>query len=419
MDGSEGLVKRVLILGAGSAGTMMANHLVKKLDIKQWKITVVDQHKTHYYQPGFLFIPFGTYSKKDVCKDKAGFIPKKVDYIQKAIDVIKADENTVMLEGGHQLDYDILIIATGSKIVPDEIEGLTGEGWMKDAFDFYTVEGAVALADRLKTFEGGKLVVHLCEMPIKCPVAPLEFTLLADAWLRKKGIREKTELMYVSPLSEAFTKHNCAVVLGGMLADKNIHFVSDFAVERVDGAAKKVVSFDEREVEYDLLVSIPTNMGDDAIARSGLGDDLNFIPTHKHTLQSKAHDNVFVIGDATDLPSSKAGSVAHFQADVLTENIMLYIAEKPLLEKFDGHANCFIESGNGKAFLIDFNYDLEPVQGTFPLPGVGPFSLLKETRINHWGKMAFKWIYWNLLMKARPMPGITTQMTTVGKKLPY
>lgn len=411
-------MKRILILGAGSAGTMMANHLVKKLDLNQWSITVVDQHTTHYYQPGFLFIPFGTYSRKDVCKPKADFIPGRVDYIQQGIEVIQAEENAVLLADGQRLIYDILIIATGSKIVPDEIAGLTGEGWMKDAFDFYTIEGATALAERLKTFEGGKLVVHLCEMPIKCPVAPLEFTLLADSYLRKKGIRDKTELIYVSPLSEAFTKHNCAVVLGGMLQDKDIHFVPDYAVERVDGTAKKIISYDEREVEYDLLVSIPTNMGDEVIERSGLGDDLNFVPTHKHTLQSKAHENIFVIGDATDLPSSKAGSVAHFQADVLTENIQLFIAGRPLLEKFDGHANCFIESGDGKAFLIDFNYDLEPVQGTFPLPVVGPFSLLKETRINHLGKMAFKWIYWNLLMKAKPMPGITTQMTTVGKKLP-
>jgi sulfide:quinone oxidoreductase len=411
-------MKRILILGAGSAGTMMANHLVKKLDLRQWKITVVDKHKTHYYQPGFLFIPFGTYSKDDVCKPKTGLIPKKVEYVQLGVEVIQAEENAVLLEGGQRLDYDILVVATGSRIVPAEIEGLTDDGWMKDAFDFYTIEGATALAERLKTFEGGKLVVHLCEMPIKCPVAPLEFTLLADSWLRKKGLRDKTELIYVSPLSEAFTKHNCAVVLGGMLTDKEIHFESDYAVERVDGAARKIISFDEREIEYDLLVSIPTNMGDSVIERSGLGDDLNFIPTHKHTLQSKAHENIFVIGDATDLPSSKAGSVAHFQADVLTENIQLFIDGKPLKEDFDGHANCFIESGNGKAFLIDFNYDLEPVQGTFPLPGLGPFSLLKETRINHWGKLAFRWIYWNLLMKARPMPGISTRMTTVGKKLP-
>ncbi len=411
-------MKRLLILGAGSAGTMMSNHLAKKLDLGEWKITVVDQHKTHYYQPGFLFIPFGTYTEKDVCKDKAAFIPKRVEYIQKGVEEIRAEENAVLLKDGQRLEYDILVIATGSRIVPGEIEGLTDEGWMKDAFDFYTIEGAKALAERLKGFEGGKLVVHLCEMPIKCPVAPLEFTLLADSYLRERGIRDKTELIYISPLSEAFTKHNCAVVLGGMLTEKDIHFVADFAVERVDGAAKKIVSFDGREVEYDLLATIPTNMGAAVIERSGLGDDLSFIPTHKHTLQSEAHENIFVIGDATDLPSSKAGSVAHFQADVLTENILLYIEGKPLKEAFDGHANCFIESGNGKAFLIDFNYDLDPVQGTFPLPVIGPFSLLKETRVNHLGKMAFKWIYWNMLMKGRPMPGITTQMTTVGKKLP-
>jgi len=411
-------MKRLLILGAGSAGTMMSNHLAKKLDLGEWKITVVDQHKTHYYQPGFLFIPFGTYTEKDVCKDKAAFIPKRVEYIQKGVEEIRAEENAVLLKDGQRLEYDILVIATGSRIVPGEIEGLTDEGWMKDAFDFYTIEGAKALAERLKGFEGGKLVVHLCEMPIKCPVAPLEFTLLADSYLRERGIRDKTELIYISPLSEAFTKHNCAVVLGGMLTEKDIHFVADFAVERVDGAAKKIVSFDGREVEYDLLATIPTNMGAAVIERSGLGDDLSFIPTHKHTLQSEAHENIFVIGDATDLPSSKAGSVAHFQADVLTENILLYIEGKPLKEAFDGHANCFIESGNGKAFLIDFNYDLDPVQGTFPLPVIGPFSLLKETRVNHLGKMAFKWIYWNMLMKGRPMPGITTQMSTVGKKLP-
>jgi sulfide:quinone oxidoreductase len=411
-------MKRLLILGAGSAGTMAANHLAKKLDRTRWKITVVDQYETHYYQPGFLFIPFGTYSKEDVCRRKADFIPKGVEYIQQEIDVIRAEENSVTLADGRQVSYDILIVATGARIVPDEVQGLTEEGWMQDAFDFYTIEGATALAERLKRFDGGRLVVHLCELPIKCPVAPLEFTLLADDYLRQRGIRGQTELIYVSPLSEAFTKHNCAVVLGGLLTDKEIHFEPDFAVERVDGAAKKIVSFDQREVEYNLLVSIPTNMGDAVIERSGLGDDLNFVPTHKHTLQSKAHENIFVIGDATDLPSSKAGSVAHFQAEVLTENIQRYIAGEPLEEGFDGHANCFIESGNGRAFLIDFNYDLEPVQGTFPLPGVGPFSLLKETRINHWGKLAFKWIYWNLLMKARPLPGITTRMTTVGKRLP-
>ena len=293
---------------------------------------------------------------------------------------------------------------------------MLGDGWRRDIFDFYTIEGAKALRERLKSWKGGRLVVHLNEMPIKCPVAPLEFTLLAEAFCTRKGVRDETEIRYLSPLSEAFTKHNCAVVLGNMLDGKRIEFVPDFQCESIDAENRKVISYDGREVEYDLLVTVPTNMGDACIERSGLGDDLNFVPTDMHTLQSKAHENVFVIGDATDLPSSKAGSVAHFQADVLTENIQRFAEGKPLEPGFDGHANCFIESGHGKAFLIDFNYEVEPLEGAFPVPGVGPFKLLKETRINHLGKLAFRWMYWNLLLKGIPMPGITTRMSMVGKK---
>jgi len=410
-------MKNLLILGAGTAGTMMVNHLNRKLGKKEWKITVVDQHKTHYYQPGFLFLPFDIYKEKDVVKTKKQFIPKSVEYIQEAIEFIEHDKNNVILKNGKNLSYDILIIATGSKIVPEEIEGLKGDGWFKDVFDFYTFEGASALRNKLENWKGGKFVVHLAEMPIKCPVAPLEFCFLADWYFTKKGIREKVEMTYVTPLTGAFTKQNCSNVLGYLMEDKKINLVPDFDVELVDEKDNFVQSYDGQKVDYDLLVSIPTNMGDDVIERSGLGDDLNFIPTDKHTLQSKKKENIFVIGDATDVPASKAGSVAHFQAEVLTKNILNFIDGKELVKEFDGHANCFIESGFGKAFLIDFNYDVEPVEGTFPLPLVGPFSLLKESRINHMGKLAFKYIYWYMLLKGLPMPGITAHMTKVGKKI--
>lgn len=222
----------------------------------------------------------------------------------------------------------------------------------------------------------------------------------------------------MTPLSGAFTKPICSNVFGDLLKTKNIQVVTDFATARIDNETHKLVSWDDREVSYDLLVTIPTNMGDQMVARSGLGDELNFIPTDKHTLQSKKHQNIFVIGDATDLPASKAGSVAHFQAEVLTENILNWIDGKPLSAQFDGHANCFIETGFGKAFLIDFNYDLKPVPGTYPIPHIGPLSLLKETRLNHLGKRAFKSIYWHMLLKARPLPGISHQMSYAGKEIP-
>ena len=407
-------MKNLLILGAGTSGTMMANHLRPKLYHNEWNITIVDQYKTHYYQPGFLFLPFDTYTEDQVKKVGKKLIHKKVNYIQKKIEKILPEENKVELED-ETLNYDILIIATGSKIAPEETEGLIGPLWKKDIFDFYTYEGSLALRNKLRDWQGGKLVVHITEMPIKCPVAPLEFAFLADSYFRKKGIRDKVEISYVPPLTGAFTKPTCSTALAYLLKEKNIHLEPDFAIEHVDNEKKEIVDYEDRRIPFDLLVTVPTNMGDEVIERSGLGDDLNFIPTHHNTLQSEAHENIFVIGDATNVPASKAGSVAHFQAETLTDNILLYIDGYPLKKEFDGHANCFIETGNKKALLIDFNYVTEPVHGKFPFAKIGPLRLLKESVFNHWGKLAFRWIYWNMLLKGIPIPFVRRHMSFKGK----
>ncbi len=410
-------MKRIVILGAGTAGTMMLNKLTKALDPKEWELVIVDQDENHYYQPGFLFIPFGIYDEKDVVKPKKDFLPKKARSIFTGIDRIIPDENKVLLENGEELDYNFLIVATGTEICPDEIEGLNDELWHKEIFDFYTIEGAVALANYLKNWDGGKLVVNIAEMPIKCPVAPLEFLFLADDYFKKRNMRHKVDITLVTPLDAAFTKPIAAQELGNFMEEKGINIITDFSIGSVDNEAKKIISWDEQEVDFDLLVSIPTNMGIEAIERSDMGDELNFIPTNKHTLQSENWENIFVIGDATNLPSSKAGSVAHFEADILLENLLSAIAGKPLEASFDGHANCFIESGDGKGLLIDFNYETEPLPGKFPIPGVGPFSLLKESRMNHLGKMGFRWFYWNLLIKGKELP-MESQMSMAGKYVP-
>ncbi len=314
-------MKNLVILGAGTSGTMMANHLRPKLNKKDWQITIVDQYKTHYYQPGFLFLPFDIYKENQVKKVGKKFIPKGVNYIQKKIEKILPEENKVKLED-ETLNYDILIIATGSKIAPEETEGLIGPLWKKDIFDFYTYEGSLALRNKLRDWKGGKLVVHITEMPIKCPVAPLEFAFLADSYFRDKGMRDKVDISYVTPLTGAFTKPTCSTALSYLLKEKGIHMESDFSIEHIDNDTKEIVDYEDRRIHFDLLVTIPTNMGDEVIAKSGLGDDLNFIPTDHNTLQSKAHENIFVIGDATNVPASKAGSVAHFQAETLTDNIL-------------------------------------------------------------------------------------------------
>ena len=408
-------MKKLLILGGGTAGTMMLNKLSGVLDSNDWQITIVDQFETHYYQPGFLFIPFGIYSKKDVVKPKRDYFPTGTNVVMSEIEKIEPNENRVLLKNNQVLTYDVLIIATGSKINPDEIEGLKDELWFKNIFDFYTIEGACALAGFFKNWQGGKLVLNIAEMPIKCPVAPLEFVFLADWYFTEKGIRDKVEIHFVTPLPGAFTKPKASSILGDFLDKKNIKLTSEFNIARVDNENKKIISWDEKEVPFDVLVSIPPNMGDEAIARSGMGDELNFIPTNKHTLQSEEHENIFVIGDATNLPSSKAGSVAHFEADILFENILSYINGEPLRASFDGHANCFIESGFGKGILIDFNYDTEPLPGKFPLPGVGPFSLLEETKMNHYGKVMFRWMYWNQLLTGKELP-IESNMSMAGKR---
>ncbi len=408
-------MKKIVILGAGTGGTIMANKLRKALDREEWKITVVDQEKTHYYQPGFLFIPFGIYNKADVCKPKNDFFPTGIDVIYAKIDKIVPEDNKVLLQEGKVLEYNYLIVSTGVRMRPDETPGLKEELWNKQIFEFYTLEGALALANYFRSFEGGKLVMSIAELPFKCPVAPLEFVFLADEYFSKKGIRDKVEIFYTTPLSGAFTKPRATAMLSDLLREKNIHVVPDFYLEKVDNLTKKIIAYDGRELDFDVLTIVPVNMGDEMVARSGMGDDLNFIPTDKHSLRSVAHENIFVLGDASNIPTSKAGSVVHFASEILFENLMNAMEGRPLTASFDGHANCYIETGFGKGSIIDFNYETEPLAGNFPLPGIGPFGLLKNTKLNHYGKILFRWIYWHILLAGKELP-IEANMTMAGKK---
>jgi sulfide:quinone oxidoreductase len=406
-------MKRLLVLGAGTAGTMVVNKLRRRLDKADWQIAVVDQTDRHFYQPGFLFVPFGVYSPDEIVKPRQRFIPDGVDLVYGEVDRVEPDANEVLLSDGRRLPYDYLVIATGVEPRPDQTPGmLDGGQWRESIFDFYTYDGAVALANALDRFDGGRLVVHIVDMPIKCPVAPLEFTFLADAYFRQRGMRDRVELTYATPLPGAFTKPIASKHLGAMLNERKIAVETDFLVERIDGTT--LVSYDEREIDFDLLVTVPLNMGAEYVARSGLGNELNLVAVDKHTLLSKAYPNIFALGDASDIPASKAGSVAHFSVEIFADNFLQHARGEPMTGRFDGHANCFVESGDGKGLLIDFNYDTEPLPGKYPIPGIGPFTLLEETEINHWGKLVFRWMYWNLLLPGRPIP-LPAHMSMAGK----
>jgi len=408
-------MKNLLVLGGGSAGTMVVNKLRKKLPKDLWEITVIDQDTEHIYQPGLLLMPFGTYEPEQLVKKRQSLFPKGVDFVQAEIEKVDPILNKVFLNDGREISYDYLVIASGTTPRPDQTPGMSEPAlWYKSVFDFYTMAGSIALRDALKDFNGGRLVVHISEMPIKCPVAPLEFTFLADAYFQKRGIRDKVEIVYVTPLEGAFTKPVCSKHLGWMLDERKITLEPDFVIEHIDSETKTMVSMDEREIAFDLLVTIPVNMGADFIARSGLGDELNYVPTDKHNFLSDAFPNIFVLGDASNIPASKAGSVAHFAIDLFSENFVNYVNNRPMEHSFDGHANCFIESGNRKGLLIDFNYEVEPLTGRFPIPVIGPLPLLKESYLNHIGKLAFRWIYWHILLKGRYLP-IPALMSMAGK----
>jgi sulfide:quinone oxidoreductase len=408
-------MKRVLILGGGTGGNILANRLQKdrrslKFDLQ---ITVVDPEKEHLYQPGLLFLPFGTTTRKKIIRQKRHLLRKEIRLVEQSVTGLDTTAKTVTVADGSLLPYDVLVVATGTRIAPEETEGLTGDGWFKNRFDFYTLEGATRLQAALRQFTGGHLVINIVDMPIKCPVAPLEFAFLADDYFKRRGIRDKVKISYVTPLDNAFTKPVAANVFKNLLAEKNIELITEFNTGRVENS--QIISWDDRTVDFDLLVTVPLHNGADFVKNSDIGDDLGFVRVDNATLQNPLHKEIFALGDATTVPTSKAGSVAHFQAETVHENIMRYLAGEAPLADFDGHANCFIETGEGKAALIDFSYEVQPLPGSYPIPFFGPLRLLKVTRLNHWGKLAFRLIYWHLMLPARYLP-ISRHFSLRGKR---
>jgi sulfide:quinone oxidoreductase len=412
------MTKRLVILGGGTGGTLLANRLRRHLGEADLQIDVVDRDDRHVYQPGLLFVPFGLADPDELVRPRRRQLRQNIGFHQTEIDSVSLADQRVQLAGGSSLDYDVLVVATGARLLPEETEGMLGAGWNESVFTFYELAAATKLRDALARFEGGRLVVDIVDMPIKCPVAPIEFAFLADWFFRERGIRDRVDITLATPLDGCFTKPIASKHLTYMLDEKGIDVAVEFSAGEVDGEHGRLVSYDGRELPFELLVTIPLHGGAAYVERSeGLGDALGFVPTDQHTLQAAAAENVFAIGDATDLPTSKAGSVTHFEGEVLGENIERFLAGRELVSRFDGHANCFIETGFKKALLIDFNYDHEPVPGRFPT-AAGPLPLLRESRVNHLGKLMFQWLYWHVLLPGREMPLVGPEMPSAGKRTP-
>lgn len=405
--------KKIVVLGAGTGGTIISNNLRRHLP-EDWEITVIDRDDQHVYQPGMLFVPFEIQKASTLTRSRKKYILPGINFVIDEITHIDPEKREVKTKN-NSFSYDFLVISTGCKIAPEENDGLM-DAWGKNAFTFYSIEGADLLRQKLKEFDGGKLVLNIAELPFKCPVAPIEFVFLADWYFKKRGIRNKTEIELVTPLTGAFTKPKASAVFGESAKEKNIKITPMFELNEVNGKEKYIESIQGDKISYDMLVIIPTTIGDEVISDSGLDDGIGYVPTHLNTLQALKHERIYVIGDATNVPTSKAGSVAHYEADVVVFNIMAEIHGIKPEEIYDGHSTCFIVYSKGTSSLIDFNYKIEPLPGKFPLPHMGPFSLLKETKANWYGKLGFEWLYWNVLLAGRHL-GMPPTLVMAGKEV--
>jgi sulfide:quinone oxidoreductase len=329
-------MKNLVILGHGTGGTIIAAKMREKLPEREWKITVIDRDWQHHYQPGWLFIPFGIYTPEDCVKPKIKYVPPGVNFVLDDITGIDPIQKQVKTKRDTYA-YDWLVVATGCRIMPEEVEGMA-EVMGGDVHTFYSLEGAMALYEKMKYFQQGRVVINIAELPFKCPVAPLEFAFMADWFFTIHGVRDNIEIELVTPLSAAFTKPVAAGILGQICQEKDIKVTPNYQIAAVDAGKKLIKSYGGEEVPYDLLVAIPPNFGAQVIIDSNMGDPMGYVDTDHNTLKAKNFDRVYVIGDATNVPTSKAGAVAHYQADTIVENLVREIDGQPPLPNYDGHA---------------------------------------------------------------------------------
>jgi sulfide:quinone oxidoreductase len=407
---------QIVILGGGTGGTMAANRLRARLHPDDADVHVVDRDNRHVYQPALVFVPFDLAHIDAIARPRRRQLHKGIVFHEHEAISVDHERDEVLLANGSVLPYDVLVVATGAVLKPEATDGLTGLGWNERVFTFYTPEGAEGLRFALEDFDRGRLLVNLVDMPVKGPAAPLEFAFLADWFLRERGVRGPTELTFATPLAGAFTGPLASEQLASLLTDKEIELVTGFNAAEVDGVGGVLTSYDGRRLPFDLLVTVPLHGGAPVVERSpGLGDAFGFVTTDRATLQATVKPNVFALGDATDLPTSKAGSVTQFETEVLVENVLHFLEDEELEPGYDGHASCIVETGFHQALLIDFNYDTEPVAGHFP--GKVGLPLLRESHLNHLGKLAFEWVYWHALLPGRELPGLGAAMPTAGKHL--
>jgi sulfide:quinone oxidoreductase len=370
--------KTILIVGGGLAGTIVANGLCRQLvsELRSGAVTVTLLGTTdqHMYQPGLLYVPFGRMREAELFRDQRKVLDRRVNFFIDPAKHIDVEKNQVSTEQGRTFKYDYLVLATGSRIMPQSIPGMKEAGhW------FYDLDGARKLRDALNAFQGGKIVVNV-NAPHKCPVAPLEVTFMLHDFLKGRGLWEKSEITYTYPIGRLHALEPVAHWAKPEFDRVGIKYETFFNTESVDPEKKTITSMEGSELPFDLLITIPPHSGSQVIIDSELGKG-GWVPTNTKTLHRDGSENVFVVGDTTNIPISKAGSTAHFEADVLIDNLVSLIQEGRWARDYDGKVFCFVETGMKTGTYVWFNY-------TTP-PNPGPPS-----EMIHWFKLAYNRLYW-------------------------
>ncbi|WP_435320052.1 NAD(P)/FAD-dependent oxidoreductase [Haloarchaeobius sp. TZWSO28] len=370
----------IVIVGGGTGGTVLANRLVEDLEREvaagEVEVTLLNDSPDHVYKPTFLYVPFGKKTADDAVRPLADLVDRRVNLeINRVIGIDTENKTLDLQDGGDTLSYDYLVVATGAKLVPEEVPGL-----MEGGHHFYGAGGAEQLRDALADFESGHLVLSVIGVPHMCPAAPVEFVLMADEWFRERGIRDQVEITYTYPIMRLHGLQPVSDWMEPRFADRDINTVTFFNADEVDPENRVIRSMEGEELDYDLLVAIPPHSGDDLIADSGLGDD-GWVAVDKHTLEATHAEDVFAMGDAADVPTSKAGSVAHYEADVIADRIASKVRGQLPTATFDGKTVCFIEAGMNEATFVEFDFENPP-------------ELRDESRPVHWAKLAYNESYW-------------------------
>lgn len=375
-------MKKLVVVGGGVGGTIVANTIAKRFSEEQVKVTIISESSKHLYLPGLISVAMGQTRPESVSKSEESLLSKKIRFVQRPAKKIEPKENRVLVDDSY-FDYDYLVIATGSRLVPDEVPG-----YSEAALHFYDVDGALKVRDAISHFDGGTILVGVASVPYKCPPAPLEFTYLLDEYFTKKGIREKVTIEYLYPINGVFPIRTVEPMLATMLKERNVSVRTFFNTESIDPAKKEVRSLEGETASYDLLVMVPPHRGSKLIEESGMGDRGGWLPTDRHTLRAQGYKNIYAVGDTTDIPISKAGSTAHYQAKIVSDRLTDELRGLEASKTYNGHVFCFLETGYGKGLTLNFDYDHPPKPSK---PGV----------IAHWEKLILNRLYWTTVPKAR------------------